>query len=168
MENRIKECQGNLSRTGHAAATKVANQLRLCFAPMAYGLLCALRRIEPAHARPAVRCGSSYLDRCASDSSDQSLLSLPPVLTPTNGGRTPPRSRRLAFVRRVCAGRRQTQLAPKWYYSTRNTCRACTRCITAGSAGRRARLIRLIRRARSTAPRDRQQGQPARSRRLPV
>ena len=49
MENRIKECQLDLFAGRASAATMRANQLRLWFASMAYGLLCALRRIGLAH-----------------------------------------------------------------------------------------------------------------------
>jgi hypothetical protein len=45
MENRIKECQGDLFADRTSAATLRANQLRLWFASFAYILLCALRRI---------------------------------------------------------------------------------------------------------------------------
>jgi Transposase DDE domain group 1 len=45
MENRIKECQLDLFADRTSAATMRANQLRLWFASMAYGLLCALRRL---------------------------------------------------------------------------------------------------------------------------
>ena len=45
MENRIKECQLDLYADRTSAATMRANQLRLWFASMAYGLMCALRRI---------------------------------------------------------------------------------------------------------------------------
>jgi hypothetical protein len=45
MENRIKECQGDLFADRMPAATMRANQLRLWFASMAYVLTCALRRI---------------------------------------------------------------------------------------------------------------------------
>jgi hypothetical protein len=45
MENRIKECQGDLFADRMPAATMRANQLRLWFASMAYVLMCALRRI---------------------------------------------------------------------------------------------------------------------------
>jgi hypothetical protein len=45
MENRIKECQGDLFGGRTSAATMRANQLRLWFASMAYVLLCALRRV---------------------------------------------------------------------------------------------------------------------------
>jgi hypothetical protein len=49
MENRIKEAQGDLFADRTSAATMRANQLRLWFASLAYGLLCALRRIGLAH-----------------------------------------------------------------------------------------------------------------------
>lgn len=45
MENRIKECQGDLFADRTSAATMRANQLRLWFASMAYVLLSAFRRI---------------------------------------------------------------------------------------------------------------------------
>ncbi len=45
MENRIKECQGDLFADRTPAATMRTNQLRLWFASMAYVLMCALRRI---------------------------------------------------------------------------------------------------------------------------
>jgi hypothetical protein len=50
MENRIKECQGDLFADRTSAATMAANQLRLWFASIAYLLLCALRRIKLAMA----------------------------------------------------------------------------------------------------------------------
>jgi len=71
MENRIKECQGDLSdkpevcrafadRT--STATMRANQLRLWFASFAYVLLCALRRIGLAHTQFAeAACGTIRL-----------------------------------------------------------------------------------------------------------
>ena len=49
MENRIKECQGDLFADRTSTASMRANQLRLWFASMAYVLLCALRRIGLAH-----------------------------------------------------------------------------------------------------------------------
>jgi hypothetical protein len=45
MENRIKECQGDLFADRTSTATMRANQLRLWFASLAYVLICALRRI---------------------------------------------------------------------------------------------------------------------------
>jgi len=45
MENRLKECQGDLFADRTSTATMRANQLRLWFASMAYVLVCALRRI---------------------------------------------------------------------------------------------------------------------------
>ena len=62
MENRIKECQGDLFADRTSAATMRANQLRLWFAAMAYVLLCALRRIGLAHtALAAATCGTIRL-----------------------------------------------------------------------------------------------------------
>jgi hypothetical protein len=49
MENRIKECQGDLFADRTSSATMRANQLRLWFASMAYVLVCALRRIGLKH-----------------------------------------------------------------------------------------------------------------------
>src|SRR3954462_14636907 len=58
MENRIKECQGDLFADRTSAATMRANQLRLWFAAMAYVLLCALRRIGLSHTGlAAAPCG---------------------------------------------------------------------------------------------------------------
>lgn len=45
MENRIKECQGDLFADRTSTGTMRANQLRLWFASMAYVLVTALRRI---------------------------------------------------------------------------------------------------------------------------
>lgn len=62
MENRIKECQGDLFADRTSAATLAANQLRLWFASMAYVLLCALRRIGLAHTQFAdATCGTLRL-----------------------------------------------------------------------------------------------------------
>lgn len=62
MENRLKECQGDLFADRTSAATMRANQLRLWFASMAYVLLCALRRIGLQHTRFAkATCGSLRL-----------------------------------------------------------------------------------------------------------
>lgn len=62
MENRIKECQGELFADRTSSATMRANQLRLWFASMAYVLLCALRRIGLQHTRFAkASCGSIRL-----------------------------------------------------------------------------------------------------------
>ncbi len=59
MENRIKECQGDLFADRTSAATMRANQLRLWFASMAYALLCALRRIGLPHTQFAdATCGT--------------------------------------------------------------------------------------------------------------
>ncbi len=62
MENRIKECQGDLFADRTSAATMRANQLRLWFASMAYVLLCALRRIGLKHTALAeATCGTIRL-----------------------------------------------------------------------------------------------------------
>lgn len=62
MENRIKECQGDLFADRTSAATMQANQLRLWFASMAYVLLCALRRIALKHSQFAkAACGTIRL-----------------------------------------------------------------------------------------------------------
>jgi hypothetical protein len=62
MENRIKECQGDLFADRTSAATMRANQLRLWFASMAYVLVCALRRIGLVHTQFAdATCGTIRL-----------------------------------------------------------------------------------------------------------
>jgi hypothetical protein len=62
MENRIKECQGDLFADRTSTATMRANQLRLWFASMAYVLLCALRRIALQHTQFAkATCGTIRL-----------------------------------------------------------------------------------------------------------
>jgi hypothetical protein len=62
MENRIKECQGDLFADRTSTATMRANQLRLWFASFAYVLLCALRRIGLAHTQFAeATCGTIRL-----------------------------------------------------------------------------------------------------------
>ena len=62
MENRIKECQGDVFADRTSAATMRATQLRLWFASMAYVLLCALRRIGLAHTGlAAATCGTIRL-----------------------------------------------------------------------------------------------------------
>ena len=62
MENRIKECQGDLFADRTSTATMRANQLRLWLASMAYALLCALRRIGLAHTPFAsATCGTIRL-----------------------------------------------------------------------------------------------------------
>jgi Transposase DDE domain group 1 len=59
MENRIKECQGDLFADRTSAATMKANQLRLWFASMAYVLLGALRRLGLRHTQfTAATCGT--------------------------------------------------------------------------------------------------------------
>jgi len=62
MENRIKECQGDLFADRTSSATMRANQLRLWFASMAYVLICALRRIGLKHTQFAkASCGTIRL-----------------------------------------------------------------------------------------------------------
>ena len=62
MENRIKECQGDMFADRTPAATMRANQLRLWFASMAYVLMCALRRIGLAGSELArATCGTIRL-----------------------------------------------------------------------------------------------------------
>jgi hypothetical protein len=56
MENRIKECQGDLFADRTSAATMRANQLRLWLASMAYVLMAALRRIGLKHTQFARAC----------------------------------------------------------------------------------------------------------------
>ena len=62
MENRIKECQGDLFADRTSAATMRANQLRLWFASLAYVLICAVRRLGLAHKQFAeATCGTIRL-----------------------------------------------------------------------------------------------------------
>ena len=62
MENRIKECQGDLFADRTSTATMRANQLRLWFASFAYVLLCAVRRVGLAHTQFAeATCGTMRL-----------------------------------------------------------------------------------------------------------
>jgi hypothetical protein len=62
MENRLKECQGDLFADRTSTATMRANQLRLWFASMAYVLMCALRRIGLSKTRFAdATCGTLRL-----------------------------------------------------------------------------------------------------------
>src|SRR5262249_34004694 len=62
MENRIKECQGDLFADRTPAATMRANQLRLWFASMAYVLMCRVRRIGLADSELArATCGTIRL-----------------------------------------------------------------------------------------------------------
>jgi hypothetical protein len=62
MENRLKECQGDLFADRTSTATMRANQLRLWLASMAYVLVCALRRIGLAHTPFAnATCGTIRL-----------------------------------------------------------------------------------------------------------
>jgi len=62
MENRIKECQGDLFADRTSTATMRANQLRLWLASFAYVLLCAVRRVGLAHTQFAdATCGTIRL-----------------------------------------------------------------------------------------------------------
>lgn len=62
MENRLKECQGDLFADRTPAPTMRANQLRLWLASFAYVLMCAMRRIGLAGTRLAVAtCGTIRL-----------------------------------------------------------------------------------------------------------
>ncbi len=62
MENRLKECQGELFADRTSTATMGANQLRLWFASFAYVLMCALRRIGLPHTElAAATCGTIRL-----------------------------------------------------------------------------------------------------------
>lgn len=59
MENRLKECQGDLFADRTPAPTMRANQLRLWLASFAYVLMCAVRRIGLAGTKLAVAtCGT--------------------------------------------------------------------------------------------------------------
>lgn len=59
MENRLKECQGDLFADRTPAPTVRANQLRLWLASFAYVLMCAVRRIGVAGTKLAVAtCGT--------------------------------------------------------------------------------------------------------------
>jgi hypothetical protein len=62
MENRIKECQGDLFADRTSTAAMRANQLGLRFASFAYVLLCAVRRIGLVHTQFAeATCGTIRL-----------------------------------------------------------------------------------------------------------
>ena len=62
MENRIKECQGDLFADRTSTATLRANQLRLWLASFAYVLTCAVRRVGLAHTQFAeATCGTIRL-----------------------------------------------------------------------------------------------------------
>src|SRR5579863_7242683 len=62
MENRIKECQGDLFADRTSTATMHANQLRLWLASFAYVLICAVRRVGLAHTQFAeATCGTIRL-----------------------------------------------------------------------------------------------------------
>jgi hypothetical protein len=62
MENRLKECQGDLFADRTPAPTMRANQLRLWLSSLAYVLMCALRRIGlPGTALERATCGTIRL-----------------------------------------------------------------------------------------------------------
>jgi len=62
MENRLKECQGDLFADRTPAPTMRANQLRLWLASFAYVLICAVRRIGLAGTKLAkATCGTIRL-----------------------------------------------------------------------------------------------------------
>jgi hypothetical protein len=62
MENRLKECQGDLFADRTPTPTMRANQLRLWLSSMAYVLICALRRIGLAGTKMArATCGTIRL-----------------------------------------------------------------------------------------------------------
>lgn len=62
MENRLKECQGDLFADRTPAPTMRANQLRLLLASFAYILMCAVRRIGLAGTKlEAATCGTIRL-----------------------------------------------------------------------------------------------------------
>ena len=62
MENRIKECQGDLFADRTSTATLRANQLRLWLASFAYVLICAVRRLGLANTQFAeATCGTIRL-----------------------------------------------------------------------------------------------------------
>ncbi len=62
MENRLKECQGDLFADRTPAPTMRANQLRLWLASFAYVLMCAVRRIGLAGTKlQAATCGTIRL-----------------------------------------------------------------------------------------------------------
>ena len=96
MENRIKECQGDLFADRTSSATLCANQLRLWLASFAYALLCAVRRIGLAHTQFAeATCGTIGSSSSSSPVSSASARGVSnsrspqPVPTPTNGGWPP-------------------------------------------------------------------------------
>jgi hypothetical protein len=125
MENRIKECQGDLFADRTSTATMRANQLRLWLASFAYVLLCAVRRIGLAHTQFAeATCGTIRLSSsnspgsCASARAASSSRSLRPVHTLTNGVSPPPaspeaspRPRQIAAIR-LTAHRRPETIRP--------------------------------------------------------
>ncbi len=108
MENRLKECQGDLFADRTSAATMRSNQLRLWFASFAYVLLGAVRRIGLAHTQFAqATCGTIRLKllklaglvRISASNSPSPR----PVPTPTNGAWPPPASPEASPRRRQIA-----------------------------------------------------------------
>jgi hypothetical protein len=62
MENRLKECQGDLFADRTPTPTMRANQLRLWLSSLAYMLMCAVRRIGLAGTKlPRATCGTIRL-----------------------------------------------------------------------------------------------------------
>jgi hypothetical protein len=126
MENRIKECQPDLYADCTSAKTMRANQLRLFFASIAYVLLCALRRIGPAHIQfVRASCGTTCLKIPkigalvrTSVRRNQARHALGPPLS----GRVPHRPRRAHHHRQLTPGKgtkimtqpRQPNAAPRY------------------------------------------------------
>ena len=98
MENRIKECQGDLFADRTSTATLGANQLRLWLASFAYALPSPLRRIGLAHTQFAeATCGTIRLKilklaGLSASARSTSIALASAVPTPTNGGWPPPAS----------------------------------------------------------------------------
>ena len=110
MENRIKECQGDLFADRTSTGTMRANQLRLWLASFAYVLLCAVRRIGLAHTQFAeATCGTIRLKLLklaglVRISARRIKFASPrPVPTPTNGASPPPASPEASPRRRQIA-----------------------------------------------------------------
>ena len=100
MENRIKECQGDLFADRTSTATLRANQLRLWLASFAYVLICAVRRIGLAHTQFAhATCGTIRLK----------LLKLAGRITSARAHQARPRLG-LPLCRRMARRRRPSRL----------------------------------------------------------
>jgi hypothetical protein len=123
MENRIKECQGDLFADRTSTATMRANQLRLWLASFAYVLLCAVRRIGLAHTQFAeATCGTIRLKLLklaglvrVSARRIKFALASAPVPTPTNGAwpqpdspEASPRRRQIAAIHPTAHRRSET------------------------------------------------------------